>query len=97
MAIKETSVTTRANTSIPWPNAGYQASANNLFLIRENIDYIKTISVSDDNLTLTIVTIWNSLQSCLEVKLSASNADITNSITTTMVEGITFTRTTETV
>lgn len=97
MAIKETSVVIRANTSISWPSAGYQVSANNLFAIRENVDYTKTSSISDDELTLTTVTIWNSLEKCLEVKLSSSNADIENWITTTHCEGITFTRTIETV
>ena len=97
MAIKETTIITRANTNISWPSAGYQLSANNLFATRENIDFTKTISTSEDNLTRTSITMWNSLEKCLEVKLSSSNADIENWITTTYCEGITSVRTIETV
>ena len=97
MVIKETTVITRANTNISWPSTGYQLSANNLFATRENVDYTKTFSITDDELTLTQVIIWNSLEKCLEVKLSASNADIENWITTTYCEGITSVRTIETV
>lgn len=97
MAIKETTIITRANTSVSWPSEGYQLSANNLFATRENIDFTKTISTSEDNLTRTSITMWNDLQKCIEVKLSSSNADIENWITTTYCEGITSVRTIETV
>jgi len=97
MSIIETTVITRANTTVSWPGEGYQVSANNLFPTRENIDYTKTTSISDNNLIKTSVVTWTSLEKCLEVKLSATNSDIENWISTTHCPGITSVRTIETV
>ena len=96
MQITETSVLTRANTSISWPGDGYTLSANNLLPSRQGIDYIKEVHISDDQLTITNITTWNNLQTYLEVKLSASVEDQTNWFTTSCVPGLTIVKTIET-
>jgi hypothetical protein len=95
MIITETLVSSRANTSIDWPGSGYTVSSNNLITVRENIDFTRTSSTSDDGLTKTSVTTWSNLEKCIEVKTSASNEDVMNWLTTSHVSGLTIVRTIE--
>ena len=97
MAIKITSVFTRANTNISWPGENYTSSANNLLSSRLNIDYTSSTSFSEDALVMTKINIWTNKEKYLEVLLSADIADIENWVNTSMIEGLISVRTIETV
>lgn len=98
MPVKITTIITRANTDILWPGENYTPSANNLLPSRLNIDYtIISDTLSDDNLIKTKIIVWTNKEKYLEVILSANSLDTENYVNTTMVEGITFVRTIETV
>jgi len=95
MAIRETSVITRANTSVNWPGENYTPSSNNLLVNNDGSYFTRTMSVSDDGLTQTNIKIWASKEKFIEVVLSVSVNDRTNWLTVALIDGITIVNTIE--
>jgi hypothetical protein len=95
MAIKETSVFTRANTSVNWPGENYTPSSNNLLVNNDGNYFTRTITVSDDGLTQTNIKIWASKEKFIEAALSVSVNDRTNWLTVALIDGITIVNTIE--
>lgn len=93
MQIKETTTMVRANTSIDWPpGRTFEPSSNNLFRSSLGVDFTRTITLSNDELTQTSVVTWNNKPKYIEVHMSTSDSDRLNWFNTSLVTGLTITK-----
>jgi hypothetical protein len=89
MAIIETTIITRANTSVSWPVI--DTDSNDPYILKTNFTFTKT--TTDDQLQSTTVRTWT------DKSLFIQDKEYSNGVTTTAwynvlaIEGLTFSRT----